>query len=80
MPTVLRLNGLRVVIYANDHRPEHVHVIGRGGEAVFELGASRLRLRDVWGFSAQDVRQIEADLRPYLGDLIESWRTIHGDH
>ena len=37
MPTVLRFNGLRAVIYPNDHRPAHVHVIGRGYEAVFNL-------------------------------------------
>lgn len=37
MPTVLRLDGLRVVIYPDDHRPAHVHVIGAGGEAVFIL-------------------------------------------
>ena len=28
MPTALRLGALRVVIYTNDHRPAHVHVIG----------------------------------------------------
>ena len=37
MPTVLRFDGLRVVIYPDDHRPAHVHVIGAGGEAVFIL-------------------------------------------
>jgi hypothetical protein len=37
MPTVLRFDGLRVVIYPNDHSPEHVHVIGADREAVFEL-------------------------------------------
>lgn len=37
MPTVLRFDGLRAVIYPNDHRPAHVHVIGKGGEAVFIL-------------------------------------------
>lgn len=37
MPTVLRLGALRVVIYPNDHRPAHVHVLGAGGEAVFVL-------------------------------------------
>lgn len=37
MPTVLRIDGLRVVIYPNDHRPAHVHVIGADAEAVFEL-------------------------------------------
>lgn len=37
MPTVLSLYGLRVVIYPNDHRPAHVHVMGRDCEAVFKL-------------------------------------------
>lgn len=37
MPTVLRIDGLRVVIYPNDHRPAHVHVIGRRCEALFFL-------------------------------------------
>jgi len=37
MPTILRFNGLRVVVYPNDHRPAHVHVIGAGCEAVFNL-------------------------------------------
>src|SRR3546814_12554455 len=37
MPTVLRIDGLRVVIYPNDHRPAHVHVKGADGEAVFIL-------------------------------------------
>jgi hypothetical protein len=37
MPTVFRFDGLRVVIYPADQRPEHVHVEGAGGEAVFIL-------------------------------------------
>lgn len=28
MPTVARIGSLRVMIYPNDHRPAHVHVIG----------------------------------------------------
>ncbi len=37
MPTILRFDGLRAVIYPNDHRPAHVHVIGSDVEAVFIL-------------------------------------------
>jgi hypothetical protein len=37
MPTVLRFAGWRVTIYPNDHRPAHVHAIGKDCEAVFEL-------------------------------------------
>jgi len=52
MPTALTIFGLRVVIYPNDHRPAHVHIIGNGCEAVFNLhcpkgparGARKLRI------------------------------------
>ncbi len=37
VPTVLQIDGLRVVVYLNDHRPAHVHVVGAEGEAVFYL-------------------------------------------
>jgi len=38
MPTVLRKNGFRVVIYPNDHLPSHVHVLKRDGEVRIDLG------------------------------------------
>lgn len=80
MPTVLRLDGLRVVIYPADHRPAHVHVIGQGGEAVFVLNAPEgpLTLREVHGFNLRDVRRIEAALAPHIVALGEAWRAIHG--
>ena len=40
MPTIDRIGKLRVVIYPNDHRPAHVHVIGPKREAIFMLKAS----------------------------------------
>jgi hypothetical protein len=41
MATILRIRGLRVVIYVNDHYPPHVHVIGHGREARIALGDER---------------------------------------
>jgi hypothetical protein len=57
LPTVLRFGGLRVVIYPNDHRPAHVHAIGRGGEAVFNLNcpAGPVELRENYGFSRREI-------------------------
>lgn len=37
MPTILKFNGLRAVIYLNDHRPGQIHVMGQGCEARFAL-------------------------------------------
>ena len=36
MVTVMRAEGLRVVIFTNDHEPAHVHVFG-DGEAKINL-------------------------------------------
>jgi hypothetical protein len=60
MPTILRLDGLRVVIYPNDHLPEHVHVIGAGVEAVFELHcpAGPVSLRESYGLATAQLRWV----------------------
>src|SRR5271165_5298069 len=55
MPTILRLGGLRIVIYPNDHPPAHVHVIGRGWEVVIDL--VRLEIREAIGCVEQEARQ-----------------------
>jgi hypothetical protein len=39
MVTVLRAQGLRVVIFSNDHQPAHVHVFGDGQTKANPLGA-----------------------------------------
>ena len=77
MPTVLIIGGWRVVIYPNDHRPAHVHVIGGGGEAVFNL-AGELELRENHGFDSKSLRRIWAELQNNLAHLITKWEDIHG--
>jgi hypothetical protein len=81
MPTVMRLDGLRIVVYPNDHRPAHVHVIGDGREAVFDLNppAGPPGLRENYGFSIAAVRRIEAGLSANLAGLLDEWRRIHGE-
>lgn len=68
-----------VVIYPNDHRPAHVHVIS-DGEAVFILncpdGPPELRESD--GLDRSEVTRIEADLTDRLATLCSEWRAIHG--
>jgi hypothetical protein len=80
VPTVLRFDGLRVVIYPNDHRPAHVHVIGRGCEAVFYLNglAGPVEIRENYGFSRREIGHIERTLGNYLGALCRAWEKIHG--
>lgn len=82
MPTVLRLKGLRVVIYPDDHRPAHVHVWGTGGEAVFILNCpdGPPSLREVYGFRSKDVTRIGKALAGHLDVLCGRWSEIHGNY
>jgi hypothetical protein len=81
MPTVLRFEGLRVVIYPNDHRPAHVHVIGRGCEAVFNLNcaAGPVEVRENYRFSRREITRIESVLMNHLAALCGAWESIHGN-
>jgi hypothetical protein len=80
VPTVLRFAGLRVVIYFNDHRPAHVHVIGRGCEALFHLNCPNgpVELRENYGFRRHDIAEIENTLTASLQQLCQTWEVIHG--
>jgi hypothetical protein len=80
MPTVLRFDGLRAAIYPTDHRPAHVHVIGAGGEAVFNLHCpdGPPELRESYGFRQHEVNSIKDALAGKIGVLCEEWRKIHG--
>ena len=82
MPTVLRIVGLRVVIWPNDHRPAHVHVKGVDGEAVFNLHCpdGPPVLRESYGFRLADLNRIADALAAAINALCGEWRTIHGDH
>ena len=80
VPTVLRLEGLRVVVYPNDHRPAHVHIIGRGHEAVFNLNcpAGPVELRENYGFPRREITKIETVLGKHVEQLCRAWEEIHG--
>jgi hypothetical protein len=81
MPTVSRFAGLRVVIYPNDHRPAHVHVIGKGCEVVFNLHCpdGPTELRENYGFNLRDLNRIEAALAADLAAMCREWERFHGD-
>ena len=76
MPTVLRIGGLRVVIYPADHHPAHVHVIGPGWAVVVNLMA--IELREAIGCNEAQARDVLRLLAPHQSMLLEAWRRIHG--
>jgi len=79
MSTVDRIGGLRVVIYPNDHRPAHVHVIGSDCEAVFKLNCPEgpPELRENYGFPDSELSKIKTALAERIAHLCAEWRRIH---
>ena len=79
MPTVLRLHGLRIVVYPNDHRPAHVHVIGNEQEAIFNLRCpdGPASLRENYGFTLHELTAVQKALTKQLRQLCQAWESIH---
>jgi hypothetical protein len=73
---------MRVVIYPNDHRPPHVHVLGPGVTAIFNLNCPTgpVELRGSHGFSTGELNRIAEVLTANLPRLCNEWEIIHGDH
>lgn len=82
MATVLRFLSYRVVIYPNDHRPCHVHVMDTDCEAVFELGcpSGPPILRINFRFPKKTLSIIQRNLADNLAPLCREWRKIHGHY
>jgi Domain of unknown function (DUF4160) len=81
VPCIARKNDCKAVIYTNDHRPHHVHVIGPDHEAVFELNCPNgpIGLRENYGFNRAKLTGIAKWLVSILTELCEGWEEIHGD-
>jgi Domain of unknown function (DUF4160) len=69
------------VIYPNDHRPAHVHLIGQGCEAVFNLHCPNgpPELRENYRFGLKEISRVEKALITNLATLCSEWERIHGD-
>jgi hypothetical protein len=82
MPNVLpTFKGWRVVIFPNDHRPPHVHVMGVEEHARFELQCDlgQLQLMSNIGFSLRQLQTVTDYLQANLTHLCKEWGRIH-DH
>ncbi len=67
------------MIYPNDHRPAHVHVMGSGREVVFMLRCpwGPPELRENFGFTRPELNRIAESLTGDLTVLCTRWRDIH---
>jgi hypothetical protein len=76
MPTVLRIGGLRVVVYPNDHAPAHVHVMGPGWVVVVNLAGPNVR--EAINCGGPQVRRAMRLIVEHRDELMDAWKRIHG--
>jgi hypothetical protein len=76
MVTVLRSDGLRVVIFINDHQPAHVHVFGDGEAKINLLGEPALVWAD--GMTRAELRRAMRVVTSQQAALLQRWEDIHG--
>jgi hypothetical protein len=79
MVIVLRVDGLRVVIFTNDHEPAHVHVFG-DGEAKINLRGTDGAPVLVWadGMRRADIWRAVLAVTAQQAFLLARWEEIHG--
>jgi len=80
MPTVLTIDGFRIVIYTHDHWPPHVHVFRAEEVALFFLGNSRTAplLRINQTMKPATLRKAFRIVTQNQGCLLDAWSEIHG--
>jgi hypothetical protein len=52
----MRIGNIRVMIYSDDHRPAHVHVVDGAKKAIFML--DMVELSSNFGFTKSEIRRI----------------------
>lgn len=77
MPVVMRIAGYRVVIFTNDHRPPHVHIIGSDGQVVMTI-ESVPRILRTEGFSDREALKLSKEVGAHTETLLKEWEAIHG--
>ena len=80
MVTIHRAFGFRFVLYANDHTPPHVHLIGQGGAAKVILQPDKtVRLDWSIGIARNDLRRLLQEVATRHGDLMTQWERLHDE-
>jgi len=80
VPTILRVDDLRIAIFTDDHEPAHVHVQHPDGIVVVLLDARTRRavLRGrSRGVSARDTRRIVEIVGEHFETLFAAWERLH---
>lgn len=72
------VDGLKVIVWLNDHRPPHVHVEFDEGDVVIELGEGSPSVKEVRGsVKRSDSTRALAMVKKNKEFLLQWWKGIH---
>ena len=82
MPTVLRIDGLRVIPIHERPSPSARAHTRQWEEALFYLNCpdGPPELRDNLRFNPTQLTRIQAKLAPHVAALCAAWKEMHGNH
>lgn len=76
MPTIIKQDGFRIIIWTNDHLPAHVHVFKNDAEIKIELVEPRVF--SVEGkIGNKDLAKALSLVVEHQVELLEKWKEIH---
>lgn len=79
MVAIYRGSGFRLVIFANDHEPAHVHVFGDGEAKINLIGpGGKPELVWAYGMKGNDVRRAMKLVENRQREFMMRWSEIHG--
>ena len=78
MPEIFRVYGWAFMIYADDHDPAHVHVLGPGWMIKIALCQPPDLLLIVGKPTRQEARKALRLVRARGDELMAAWEKIHG--
>ena len=73
----IRSNGLRLVVYPNDHPPPHTHVLGPGWEIRIELSMPPALMTIIGKPKQAEIAAALMDVDAHLKLLRTHWSTLH---
>jgi hypothetical protein len=74
-PTVLRVNGVNMMIYTADHKPPHIHAFIGDHEAKIEINSLKVENKTM---NKNEIKRAVEAVRENQKQLKKEWKKIHG--
>jgi len=75
MGTIVEFNGVKIRVNPRDHLPPHIHIVGNGGNARFNIDS--MEWMESLGFTRSDLNAIEEVIHRRIAEIWDEWKKCH---